>query len=106
MAEVIILSEVKVKLDKLIQLLVEKGYFGFLDTAEKYVHHIYDFIDTIPVQRRYPTAHRKYGAFYCKYKPNRNTTWFITFDTDNEIWVIRNIINNHTSDYPAFIRSI
>lgn len=35
-----------------------------------------------------------------------NTTWYATFDKENEYFIIRNVINNHTKDYPDFISSI
>jgi hypothetical protein len=40
---------------------------------------------------------------YCKYKPNRNTTWYVFFDVENDVYLIKNIVNNHSKDYPLYI---
>lgn len=94
------------RLDELLTVLVENEYFGFLDTAEGYVSNIYSVIYNVATQRKFLTKRNRYGAWYCKYKANRTTTWYITFDTDGEFYIIRNIINNHTKDYPTFIRGL
>lgn len=104
--QIIVLPLVEQKLNELLDVLIFKGYFSYYENAIKYVAAIRYFMHSIPVQRRYETSRKKYGAWYCKYKPNKNTTWFISFDTDGELFVVRNITNNHTGDYPDFIRSI
>ncbi len=97
---------VKQKLRDLLDVLIEEDYFSYIENAEDYVDKIVDFINTIPKQKRYLTKRKQYGQWYCRYKANRHTTWFITFDTNEVIWIIRNIINNHTPDYPAFIKDM
>ncbi len=106
MEQVILTSFADDKLVELANILYEKRYFGFRHDAKKYVSKIYHFIYSIPQQRRKQTKNKKYGAFYCSYKPNRHTHYFITFDTENDLYIIKNVINNHTKDYPAFIRGL
>ena len=54
MAKVITTVFVRDKLDKLIRVLYENDYFGFIEDVENSVHNIVDFIYTIPALR-----HRK-----------------------------------------------
>ncbi|MCZ2225051.1 MAG: hypothetical protein LC122_15620 [Chitinophagales bacterium] len=106
MEKVIILPAVRRKLDELIEVLVKEQYFSYLYLAEKYVHNIYDFMNTLPQQKVKPTLIKTYGAYYCQYKPNKHTTWYITFDTNGKTWLIKNIFNNHTKDYPRYIGNL
>lgn len=50
-------------------------------------------------------SNNKLGAFYSSYKANRNTTWYISFDRNEDRYVIQNITNNHSSDY-AYVLSV
>ncbi len=106
MEEVILLPSVKDKLKNLVFVLYEKEYFSFIENAENYVIAIYDFIYTIPSLKRRRTKNKKHGEYYCKYKPNKKTTWYITFDTEDDIYLVRNITNNHSKDYTRFISGI
>ncbi len=83
--------------------LFENEYFGFVVDAEEYVNNILDFIDTIPSLKHKRTLNTKYGLYYIKYKHNHKTTWYITFDIEEEIYLIKYITNNHSADYPKFI---
>ncbi len=83
--------------------LFEDEHFGFIGDAEDYVENILDFIDTIPSLKHKQTLNTKYGSYYCKYKHNYKTTWYIIFDVQDEIFLIQNITNNHSADYPKFI---
>ena len=94
------------KLDKLVRALHNKKYFGYEELAHQYADELSDFIFSIPGQRAYATKNRRHGAWYCRYKPNRNTTWYITFDTDGNYWVVRNVFSSHSKGYPAFIREL
>lgn len=96
----------RLRLDKLVDILHDKNYFSYKLGALKYVSDIYEFINTIPQQKRRPCEDPKYGFYYCKFAPNKNTTWYITFDTDDDIYLVKNIFNNHTKDYPDFIRNV
>ncbi len=106
MEKVIISPFVVNKLESLILVLFENEYFGFMESAMDYVDNIYDFILSIPSEKKKRTKKSKFGNWYCSYKANRKTTYFITFDYERGIYLIKNITNNHSSDYPSFIKSI
>ncbi|SFQ21135.1 hypothetical protein [Parafilimonas terrae] len=105
MGQVIAKPSVTRKLNKLVSILYKKEYFSYRASAIEYVKGIENFINTIPTQQAYHTTNPKYGLFYCMYKPNRHTAWYITFDTDGETWLVKNIFNNHTTDYPEYIKA-
>lgn len=104
MGQIVVLPEAQKKLDELLFILTVK-YFSYMENAEEYVNNLHDFIETIPHKKYRKTNISKYGAWYCKYKPNNHTTWYFTFDTDGKRFIIRNIFNNHTKDYPRFIKA-
>ena len=106
MEEIIILPELEDKLFDLVSILCNEEYFGFLDSALSYVDNIVNFIYTIPALRYKETAHKKFGEYYCSYKANRNTTWYITFDKQDHKFIVQYITNNHTEEYPYFISKI
>ena len=106
MAKVVITPAVVSGLDSLLILLFEKGYFSFKENAIQYVDDLYNFILSIPSLRKRPTKSKKFGAWYCRFKPNKHTTWYVTFDVVADVYLIKRIINNHTRDYPAFIKGI
>ena len=106
MEKVIISPLVIDKLESLILILFEEEYFGFMESAIDYVDSIYDFILTVPSLKKKRTKNIKYGEWYCSYKANHKTTYFITFDYEGDLYLIKNITNNHNPDYPAFIRGI
>ncbi len=88
------------KLDELIKTLFNEAYFGFFESSEDYVNNLIDFIYSIPSLKYKPTIDNQFGTFYCKYKHNSKTTWYITFDIEEEFYIMQNIINNHSADYP------
>ncbi len=92
------------KLLDLIDTLYEYEYFGFKADAKTYVDKIYEFIYSIPSQKRMKTKNSKYGVYYCQYKHNWKTTYYVSFDVENDYYLVRNIINNHSPDYPNFIK--
>lgn len=106
MEQVILMPFADNKLMDLVDILYEDEYFGFRADAKKYVDNIYEFIYSIPTQRRKKTKHNKYGAWYCQYKSNRQTTYYICFDMEDDVYLIKNITNNHSKDYPDFIKGI
>ena len=93
-------------LDDLIDILIEDDYFSFLENAISYLIEIYDFIYSIPTQRKKPTHRNRYGNWYCAFKINKHTTWYISFNVEGEEYNITYITNNHTADYPRYIRGI
>ena len=106
MEKIIISDSVKYDLDNLIKLLYKEEYFGFLDSAEDYVNNILTFIYSIPNLRFKETKNKNFGQYYCSYKHSRNTTWYATFDYENETYLIKNIANNHSKEYAKFIANI
>lgn len=88
-------------LNELIEVLVKKEYFGFLDSAEEYVNWLYDFIlHDLPEQkpRKTPKGLKRYGRYYTKLKSNKRTTWYIFFDELNKHYIVKHITNNHVID--------
>ncbi|MEO6639399.1 MAG: hypothetical protein ABIN25_14060 [Ginsengibacter sp.] len=106
MEEVILLPSVNDKLKNLVFVLYKKEYFSFLESAEKYVNNIYDFIYAIPTLQHKPTKNKNYGEYYCRYRHNKNTTWYITFDHEDDLYLIKNITNNHSKDYSSFMEEL
>ena len=90
-------------LNKLIPILYNNGYFATGEYAKLYVDAIITFFLSISTRVSHTALNTKYGLHYCQYKPNRRTTWYILFDKEEEIYVIRNIINNHSLEYTEVI---
>ncbi len=103
MEKIVILPELESKLFDLVFILYDKEYFGFVESALAYVDKIVDFMYTIPIIRHKKTKNNKYGTFYCSYKSNPSTTWFISFDFEDDTYLIKNITNNHTKEYLQII---
>lgn len=99
--DIYVSDEVIEFLDKLIFSLYENDYFSYLETAEKYVADIYDFIENnilhFPTKKS-PKSPKNYGNFYIFYKPNNRTTWYIFFDKKDSRYLIKYITNNHVFD--------
>lgn len=98
MEKVIIEKSVLDYFDSLIFRLFEQNYFGFVDSALEYVAKILAFIERdLPKQPRKtsPLELQKFGSYYVSYKINANTTWYIFFETKNDKFFVRNILNNH-----------
>ena len=105
MGEVIILQDVENDIFNLIEILYKQEYFGFVESAELYVLNIIDFIYNIPSQKRKLTTNSKHSKYYCTYKHNSHTSWYISFDIENDLYNVKKVTNNHTEDYPKFIKS-
>lgn len=106
MEKIVLLPEVINRLNELINILYKKEYFGFIESSFNYVDDIYDFIYSLHTLRYKETANRKFGQYYCSYKANRNTTWYVTFDKQDDRFIVQYITNNHTEEYPYFISKI
>ena len=104
MGKIIVLPEVRILLDELVDILYENDYFSFEENAILYLNSIYDFIYTIPTQRKKPTLKNRFGNWYCAFKINSNTTWYISFNVEDDEYNITHITNNHTADYVKYIR--
>jgi hypothetical protein len=102
--KVIILGELEEELFELVELFFAKGYFGFLTSAKKYIDEIVNFIYKIPTLQKKQTCNNRYGNFYCSYKANSNTKWYVIFDIEADIFLMRYITNNHTLQYNTYIK--
>ncbi len=94
---------VKHKLIELVDILYYEEYFGFRKDAIEYVKDIYRFIYSIPKQRHKKAKNSEFGYFYCQYKYNRQTTYYIFFDKEADLYFVRHITNNHSADYPNLV---
>ena len=84
----------------LAQLLLEKEYFSFTETADKYIEDIVAFI----LKNIHILSHKKAPAYFSKYRKNlyyityirnKRTTWYILFEKTKAHFLIRYITNNH-----------
>jgi hypothetical protein len=49
------------------------------------------------------TKNKKYGKWCCRYSPNKHTSWYVTFDFQDDIFILKFITNNHTAEYDSII---
>lgn len=103
MEQIIVEEGVRDKLNALVDILLDKEYFSYLENAEAYANRIYDFIYSIPTLKHKPTKRPEHGIYYCAYKANANTTYYITFDIVADHYLIKNILSNHTKEYAEYI---
>jgi len=103
--KVITTPEVKAYFNDLITILYEKEYFGFEESATKYVDGLLDdIITTLPKRPHKPApAHfDQYGKDmdYAVFSTNKRTSWyvfFISYEVENEMfYLIQYVGNNHT----------
>jgi len=105
--KVIALPEVQQYLKKLKKIFFEKEYFGFEDTAQKYVDELFnDIVTTLSIRPHRPAPKRfdKYGKNmkYAIFRAGKNkrTTWYAFFKTYQEhgetIYLVCYIANNHS----------
>lgn len=104
MENVILYSfEFEDQINDIIDVLYEKGYLGFKESALEYGDKIYDFIiKNIDkrISRFSPKNFRKFGEFYIKFKANENTSWYIFFDRKDHRFLVNHILNNHAEQFP------
>jgi hypothetical protein len=96
-----ILPEVIIFLNELIELLFNKEYFGFEDSAQFYVQKIYDFIENDLINfphKSTPIKLKKFGSNYVFFRPNNRTTWYIFFEKSNNRYLITHLTNNHIKE--------
>jgi len=103
--QVVALPEVHAYLEWLAQLLYEKDYFGFRESAKRYVAELFHDVKTrLPwrVHRPAPKYFDRYGKNmeYAVFKKSKRTQWYIFFrvylENGEEIYQVRYIANNHT----------
>jgi len=103
MEKVRLVPELAYQLNDLIDVLFVAEYFSFKQSAIEYVTDIENFIYAIPSLKHKLCKNKKYGTWYCKYKRNHQTTWYIIFDKEDDLYLIKYITNNHTKGYLLLI---
>lgn len=102
--KVLFLPEVRLYQRELQDLLFEKEYFGFEESAVQYVRDlILDIEETLPIRtsKEAPAFFNRYGNSmrYASFRKNRNTQWYVFFnkykENDDIIYLVRYISNNH-----------
>ena len=87
------------------RILYENGYFGFRESARKYVEELVDDIKVnLPAKPHHPAPKRfdKYGKNmeYAVFKKSKRTQWYVFFRVYKEngevFYQVRYIANNHT----------
>ena len=102
---VIILPEVLDYFEDLMEILYQKQYFGFRQSARNYVKELATEIRTnlhkLP-HKPAPAHFDRYGKEmdYATFRKNKNTSWyafFTSYEVENEvIYLVRYVANNHT----------
>jgi hypothetical protein len=102
--KIIALPEVQLYLESLKKILFDNEYFGFEETAQKYVDDLFLEIKTnlpIYLHKPAPKFFDKYGKGmkYAVFRKSKRTHWYVFFKTYKEdgetIYLIRYIANNH-----------
>jgi hypothetical protein len=103
--KIVALPKVQQYLESLKKILFEEEYFGFEESAIKYVNDLFDDISTtLPIRPHKPAPKYfdKYGKNmeYAFFRKNKNTSWYVFFRiykiNEEEVYQIRYIANNHT----------
>ena len=88
----------------LAEILYDKEYFGFIDTAIKYSDKLFEDIkNELPFKHKKeaPKYFDRYGKnmFYTIFKRNKNTSWYVFFNIyqtkEETFYFVRYISNNH-----------
>jgi hypothetical protein len=101
---VIFLSSVRNYFNRLIPVLYEKGYFGFQESAKRYVEDLFNDIETnlpkLP-SKSAPQYFDNYGKDmeYAVFRKSKHTQWYVFFRVyrkhGEDIYQVRYIANNH-----------
>ena len=92
-------------------ILLEKGYFCYKETADKYVADLFHDIETNLPRLRHKPAPKHYdkygkGMYYAAFVKNKRTTWYAFFTRYEEngetIYLVRYIGNNHTEAHHLY----
>lgn len=89
----------------MIEVLFKEEYFGFEETAIQYALNFYSFIEKnilLPLIKPTPNELKSKGSYYVIYKVNKNTTWYILFDRNDDKYLISHILNNHVEEAGYF----
>ena len=102
--KVLFLPEVEDYLYKLTEILYKKDYFGFKESAVRYVTDLKNDIKiNLPnkVKRPAPRFFDRHGKkmLYATFQKNKSTQWYVFFNIyenkDGFIYLVRYISNNH-----------
>ena len=93
-------KQVVIYLNELVDVLYEQNYFGFKESAYDYVDWIFDRIESNIHAVPYKTAPEyfsKYGnnLSYISLKRNSQTTWYVFFNHEADLFHVYFISNNH-----------
>ena len=86
------------------EVLYDKGYLNFKDSAKKYAESLLIDIQTnlpIKVKKDAPPYFERYGKglFYSSFPHSKKTVWYVFYSLhqlgDDEIYLVRFIGNNH-----------
>jgi len=101
---IIFLPEILESFNELTTILYEKEYFGFEESAIRYVDDLLIEIQTtisIRQKKIAPLYFDRYGTdmSYITIKKNKNTQWYIFFTVyqykEETVYLVRHINNNH-----------
>ena len=107
--QVVFNEHVKFLFFELIDILFQKGYFGFLDEAKGYVSEIEQYFETeIPklhrlgLNKKAMPYFNKYGnnLFFAAYRRTKSrTTWYAFYEIfGKRYFKVVHIMNNHTEE--------
>jgi len=102
---IIYAPEVKSYFVDLINILFEKEYFGFPESAEEYVNNIRNFIEEklgVHPSKSTPKELIKFGENYIRYEANTKTSWYIFYSQIGQTYFIKFITNSHSSFLAEF----
>lgn len=99
--KIIYAASVREYLKEVSEILYEKEYFGFEDDAAEYIDLLtLDINETLPrrLKKPAPAYFSRYGKgmYYSVFKKNNNTSWYVFFNHEDDIYYIRYIGNNYT----------
>jgi len=98
--KVIYHKQVVIYLNELVDILYERNYFGFKESAYDYVDWILDRIESniaISPSKIAPEYFSKYGKnlSYISLKRNSQTTWYVFFNHEADLYHVHYVSNNH-----------
>ena len=100
--KVVFTADVEEDLYNLIEILVEKGYLGTYSFAISYVEELIIDIQRnihFKLKKKAPAFFERYGKdmYYITYQRTLNTTWYVFFSVNEDIYFVKYITNNHVS---------
>ena len=91
-------------MEDLAEILYEKGYFSYGETAFNYVLELYDdIVSHLPSHQQKPAPKHfdklGKGMRYASFRKSKHTTWYVFFNIYSKnketIFLVRYISNNH-----------